>query len=48
MSFLTVAAPNLGAIVTSQPQGPDSVPGVLAARAARVWVWASDPRRSRS
>jgi uncharacterized protein (TIGR02452 family) len=36
VSFLTAAAPNLGAIVTSQPQAAGSVRGVLAARAARV------------
>jgi uncharacterized protein (TIGR02452 family) len=35
-SFLTAAAPNLGAIVTGQPEAADGVPGVLAARAARV------------
>jgi uncharacterized protein (TIGR02452 family) len=35
-SFLTAAAPNLGAIVTGQPQAAGSVPGVLAARAARI------------
>lgn len=36
VSFLTAAAPNLGAVVTSQPTAAGSVPGVLAARAARV------------
>lgn len=36
MSFLTAAAPNLGAIVTGQPEAAGSVPGVLATRAARV------------
>jgi uncharacterized protein (TIGR02452 family) len=36
VSFLTAAAPNLGAIVTSQPEAAASVPGVLAARAERV------------
>jgi uncharacterized protein (TIGR02452 family) len=36
VSFLTAAAPNLGAIVTSQPQAADGVPGVLANRAERV------------
>jgi hypothetical protein len=36
VSFLTAAAPNLGAIVTSQPEAAASVPGVLAARAGRV------------
>ena len=36
VSFLTAAAPNLGAILTSQPTAAGSVPGVLAARAARV------------
>jgi uncharacterized protein (TIGR02452 family) len=36
VSFLTAAAPNLGAIVTGQPEAAGSVPGVLAARAARV------------
>jgi uncharacterized protein (TIGR02452 family) len=35
-SFLTAAAPNLGAIMTSQPQAAASVPGVLAARAERI------------
>ncbi len=35
-SFLTAAAPNLGAIMTSQPEAAASVPGVLAARAERV------------
>ena len=35
-SFLTAAAPNLGAIMTSQPTVAGSVPEVLAARAARV------------
>jgi len=48
-SFLTAAAPNLGAIMTSQPTVAGSVPGVLAARAARVlgaWgcgVFRNDP-----
>jgi uncharacterized protein (TIGR02452 family) len=36
VSFLTVAAPNLGAILTGQPAMADSVPGVLATRARRV------------
>jgi uncharacterized protein (TIGR02452 family) len=36
VSFLTAAAPNHGAIVTGQPDAADNVPGVLAARAARV------------
>ena len=36
VSFLTAAAPNLGAIVTSQPEAAASVPGMLAARAERV------------
>jgi uncharacterized protein (TIGR02452 family) len=36
MSFLTAAAPDLGAIATNQPEAAGSVPGVLAARAARV------------
>lgn len=36
VSFLTAAAPNLGAIVTNQPTAAASVPGVLAVRAERV------------
>jgi len=36
VSFLTAAAPNLGAIMTSQPAAAGSVPEVLAARAGRV------------
>jgi len=36
VSFLTAAAPNLGAIMESQPRAADSVPGVLAARAERI------------
>ena len=36
VSFLTAAAPNLGAIMTNQPSAADSVPDVLAARAGRV------------
>lgn len=36
VSFLTAAAPNLGAVVTNQPAAAASVPGVLAARAGRV------------
>jgi len=36
VSFLTAAAPNLGAIMTNQRPAADSVPEVLAARAARV------------
>jgi uncharacterized protein (TIGR02452 family) len=36
VSFLTAAAPNLGAIVASQPAAAASVPDVLAARAERV------------
>jgi uncharacterized protein (TIGR02452 family) len=36
VSFLTAAAPNLGAIEASQPMAAASVPGVLAARAERV------------
>ena len=36
VSFLTAAAPNLGAIMASQRSAADSVPGVLAARAGRV------------
>ena len=36
VSFLTSAAPNLGAILASQPAAAPSVPGVLAARARRV------------
>lgn len=36
VSFLTAAAPNLGAIKRNQPQHLASVPAVLARRAARV------------
>lgn len=36
VSFLTAAAPNLGAITASQPGAAASVPAVLAARAARI------------
>lgn len=36
VSFLTVAAPNLGAILASQPASAPSVPAVLAARARRM------------
>jgi len=36
VSFLTAAAPNLGAIMDSQPTAAGAVPGVLAARARRV------------
>lgn len=36
VSFLTAAAPNLGAIMASQPMAAASVPGVLASRAERV------------
>ena len=36
VSFPTSAAPNLGAILSSQPACAPSVPGVLAARARRV------------
>lgn len=36
VSFLTAAAPNLGAITASQPGVADTVPAVLHARAARV------------
>ena len=36
VSFLTAAAPNLSAIMTSQPEAAASVPGLLAARAERV------------
>ena len=36
VSFLTAAAPNLGAITASQSTAAASVPGVLAARADRV------------
>lgn len=36
VSFLTAAAPNLGAIATNQPDAADAVPAALAARAARV------------
>ena len=35
-SFITAAAPNLGAITANQPEHADSVPGVLAGRARRV------------
>jgi uncharacterized protein (TIGR02452 family) len=35
-SFLTAAAPNLGAIAANQPTAAPTVPDVLAARAARV------------
>ena len=36
VSFLTAAAPNLGAIQLNQPAAADSVPAVLASRAHRV------------
>ena len=36
VSFLTAAAPNLGAITANQPGAAGSVPAVLAARAERV------------
>ena len=36
VSFLTAAAPNLGAIATSQPTAAGTVTGMLATRAARV------------
>ncbi|MFI5897068.1 TIGR02452 family protein [Actinoplanes sp. NPDC051513] len=36
VSFLTAAAPNRAAMVTSQPQHLHSVPGILRRRAARV------------
>jgi uncharacterized protein (TIGR02452 family) len=36
VSFLTAAAPNLGAIITNQPASAASVPVVLATRARRV------------
>jgi uncharacterized protein (TIGR02452 family) len=36
VSFLTAAAPNLGAIISNQPASAPSVPSVLAARARRV------------
>lgn len=36
VSFLTAAAPNLGAIISRQPAAAAAVPGVLAARAGRV------------
>jgi uncharacterized protein (TIGR02452 family) len=36
VSFLTAAAPNLGAIAANQPTATGTVPGALAARAARV------------
>lgn len=41
VSFLTAAAPNLGAIEANQPETAASVPGVLAARAERVLAVAS-------
>lgn len=36
VSFLTAAAPNLGAVIASQPELAGTVPAVLGARAARV------------
>lgn len=36
VSFLTAAAPNLGAILRDQPGAAGGVPGILAARAGRV------------
>jgi uncharacterized protein (TIGR02452 family) len=36
VSFLTAAAPNLGASTASQPASAPAVPGTLAIRAARV------------
>jgi len=36
VSFLTAAAPNLGAITASQPGATSTVPAVLHARAARI------------
>lgn len=36
VSFLTAAAPNLGAVLRSQPESAAAVPGVLGRRAARV------------
>ncbi len=36
LSFLTSAAPNLGAILRSQPQHAASVPSILATRAERI------------
>jgi uncharacterized protein (TIGR02452 family) len=36
VSFLTAAAPNLGAIMHNQPEAVARVPAVLAARAERV------------
>jgi uncharacterized protein (TIGR02452 family) len=36
VSFLTAAAPNLGAILRNQPASADRVPGVLTVRARRV------------
>jgi uncharacterized protein (TIGR02452 family) len=36
VSFLTAAAPNLGAITASQPDAAGTVPAVLRARAARI------------
>jgi uncharacterized protein (TIGR02452 family) len=41
VSFLTAAAPNLGAIVASQPMAAASVPEVLAARVERVLMVAA-------
>jgi uncharacterized protein (TIGR02452 family) len=36
VSFLTAAAPTLGAIAANQPAAAGTVPGVLATRATRV------------
>jgi uncharacterized protein (TIGR02452 family) len=46
-SFLTAAAPNLGAITANQPDAAGSVPAVLHARAARVLQVAAAHRHRR-
>lgn len=47
VSFLTAAAPNLGAILASQPDAAASVPDVLRGRAARVLEIAAAQRHRR-
>jgi uncharacterized protein (TIGR02452 family) len=47
VSFLTAAAPNLGAILASQPDAAASVPDVLRGRAARVLEIAAAHRHRR-
>jgi uncharacterized protein (TIGR02452 family) len=47
VSFLTAAAPNLGAILASQPGAAASVPGVLRGRALRVLEIAAAHRHRR-